>query len=202
VKVVPSNVSIELSPIRQKVVALITDVEGTPAAGFKVQSVKSSRDSITVSGADNLLKKIDTVRAHVVLLGTENHDITKPADIEILDQDGIEIEELNVDTQEEVEVSINIVEQQGSKDVGVKAKLTGAVTNGIVKKIEVDPAVISVYGSKEVLDKLDLVETEPIDLAELAESTTKKAKLVLPNGVSLAENQSAEVSVKVEIEKQ
>lgn len=201
VRITPSNINIELSPVRKKIFSLVTDIEGFPGRGFKVQSSRLSRDTVTVSGAENLLKKVDIVRAHVVLNGNERQNIVKPAEIQVLDNGGQVLGALKVEDQD-IELTLEIREVEATKEVGVRVKLVGALANGVVKKIEVSPAVISVAGSRDVLDKLEMLETEPIDLKDVTESMVKKVKLVLPNGVSGAGGQANEVTVKLEIEPQ
>ncbi len=68
-----------------------------------------------------------------------------------------------------------------------------------MKKITVVPSVITIAGSREALDAVDVISTEPIDLEKAPPAPAtfeKKVKLVLPTGVQV---QSGEREVTVSI---
>lgn len=200
VRVDPSEVKVALEPMRQKYVALALAVSGKPAVGFKVGSVKLSADSVIVKGASSALAKIASAKAEVVLNGAEKEDVVKAVKVKIYGRAGAEIEELQIESTD-IAASVAIVAEEGSKQVEIKAKLTGTLANGTVKTIEVLPAMVFISGSSEALAAIETVETEPIELAGASESFSKKAKLLLPAGVRLQEGQPQEAEVKVVIEK-
>ncbi|MEK9132822.1 MAG: CdaR family protein, partial [Patescibacteria group bacterium] len=199
-KIDPAEVEVELQPVRKKMVTLTVDVQGKPAKGYSLDSVKLKQSLVTVSGAETFLKKIASTRAQVILQGTETKNMTKKVQIVFYDENDLVLEGLTVE-EKDLEADVLITEVEGTKDVGVKASVSGAVVNGTVKKVEINPAVVSVTGSSENLGKLEVLETAPIDLKSATESFETKVKLVLPNGITLAPGQPLDVSVKVEIEK-
>lgn len=200
VKSQPAEIEVVIEPVRQKLVTVVAEVKGQPAKGFRVDLLKLSHETVAVKGAASLLTQISTAKALVALDGNETENISKKVIVKIFDASGTVLEELKI--EEEVSVRLTIVEVSNSKQVGVKAKITGAVVNGVVKRIEVSPGVISVKGTKEALSQLEIVETEAIDLNSAAASFEKKVRVVLPEGVILEEGEKGEVVVKVEIEKQ
>lgn len=199
----PSELDITLEPVREKLLALKLVVSGEPAKGFRLESSKLSQNTVTVSGAESWLKNIGEVRALVALTGTENEHETKDAVIKIYDRLGVEISGLKIKDQN-VSVDLNIIETSSTKDVGVHANFVGAIANGSIKKIEVEPGVMSVAGSRDALEKVEVIETEPIELKDVpasAQSYEKTVKVLLQQGVSVVAGGKAEVKVKLEIER-
>lgn len=201
VKTEPSEFLLVIEPVRQKLVNVLTEVKGQPGKGFRVDAVTLSSETVTVKGAASVLSKIASAKALITLDGTETENSTKKAVVKIYDATGVALDEFQIQ-EADFSALLSIVEVSNSKQVGVRAKIIGAVMNGVVKGIEVSPAVLSVKGTKEVLNRLEEIETEPIDLNNASVSFEKKARVVLPTGVTLEEGEIGEVMVKVEIEKQ
>lgn len=197
----PSEMEIELEPVKQKILFVTSEVSGEPAEGYKVSGVKILDDQIKVSGAESLLKKIGFAKAVVELNGNEKQNISKTGHVEIYDREGAVLESLNIE-EKEVSALVTIIEVEASKQVGVKPVIINSLSNGVIKKIETAPAVVSVVGMKEALLAVNMLVTENIDLKDVSASFEKKVKLVLPKEIKLAQGEPAEVTVKVEIEKQ
>lgn len=202
VKSDPAELALTIEPVRQKLVNLLPEVKGQPAKGFRVDAVRLSDAAVAVKGAASILAKISSAKAFIQLDGTEAENATKKAKIMIYDAAGIALDELKIDEAEDISAFLTIVEVSNSKQLGIKAVITGSVVNGVVKRIEVSPAVISVKGPREVLNKLEILETEPIDISKVDASFEKRVRLVLPVGVTLEEGEKVEAVVKVEITQQ
>ncbi|MBI4994160.1 hypothetical protein HZC21_00740 [Candidatus Peregrinibacteria bacterium] len=200
-KIEPAEVEIELESVEEKTIAVSSAVKGEPANGFELKSAKLSVQAITVSAASSVLKKIGQAKAEIKLRGTEEEDFEAEANVKVYDREGNILEGVFVKT-EDVKIAVKIIETESVKQVGIKANLVGEAENMTVKKVEVNPAVVLVQGQKEVLGKIEIIETEKIDLKGAQASFEKKVKIVLPTGVSLAEGEKAEVSVKVSVEKE
>lgn len=199
-KIEPAEVSVELSPVREKTISIKPIVKGEPAKGFKVELVKLERETIEVRGAENVLAKIGSAKAEVSLDGTERQTVDKIATFLIYDKEGATLADLEI-KQKELKAKVTIVEVETTRSVGVQAKIIGSVTNGVIKSITVEPAVLILKGKRETVDKIVVIETEIIDLRRVEESFERKVKVTMPAEVTLAEGQNAVVTVKVEIEK-
>lgn len=205
-KIEPSEVEVELEPVEEKIVSLEASVKGEPAHGFSIKSSKLSSSVVTVSGAQSVLKRIANVKAEVKLDGTEDKDQEKSATVKIYDRDGKILEGVDVKT-EDISIFLKIIEIESFKQVGIRADLavapdeSGSTGGVVVKNVVIDPLVINVKGLKEALNKLEILSTEKIDMKGISASFEKKVKIILPDGVSLAEGEKGEVIVKVEIEK-
>lgn len=211
-KIEPGEMEIELESVEEKVVSLEASIKGDVAHGYSVKSSRLSAPFATVSGAQSVLKRIANVKAEVKLDGTEDKDQEKTATVKVYDRDGKVLEGIEVKT-ENIFVFLKIIEIESFKQVGVRADLagttdesltpdsSGAIKNIVVKNVVVNPLVINVKGLKEALSKLEILSTEKIDMKGISASFEKKVKVILPAGVSFAEGEKGEVTVKVEIEK-
>lgn len=200
IRVEPSEVELELEPVREKIVSVTPKVKGRLASGFRMESIKLLHETVTVFGAESLLKKIARGEVEIELSETEEESVAKKGTVKILGESGVLLEGLSIEPAL-IDAIITVSEVEGIKQVGVRAKITGALANGIVKKIEVAPAVISVTGSPDALGVLEVILTEEIALENFPPSGEKKVRLVLPEGVKLEDGEKGEVGVRVEIEK-
>lgn len=198
-QVVPSEVEIELEPVREKFVSLSAEVMGRPARGYKVQNVVLSKTQVKVKGAQSVLARISGAKAQIFMLGAETENVTKQVQVKIFDSRSVFLEGVEVQDGD-IEAVLTIVEVETTRQIGVKPKISGALSNGAVKSIAVAPAVVEVSGRRESLEALSWIETEPLDLAGISASAERRLGLVLPDGISLAQGQSDEVMVRIEIE--
>lgn len=199
VSAAPSEIEITLEPVRQKAVALTAEISGEPANGFRVSGNRLSKNTISVEGAESVLKQIASAKAQVNLDGNERQNVTKPTTVIVYDRAGAPLEGVKIDDNE-IEIFLTIVEVESAKQIGIRPKITGAVSNGTVRNIQVDPAVVSIIGMREVLDRIEFLETEPVDLKDVSGNILEKTvRIVLPEEISLAQGEKNEVKVRVEI---
>lgn len=199
-RVTPSEMDVRLEPVREKLVTLKLVVQGAPPRGFRVESSKLSRESVTISGAESVLKTIAEAKASVALDGTERSEVTKKPVIQFFNIEKQVVSGIKI-VGEEPEVLISVTQSEVEKTVGVKPIFTGALVDQVLKKVSVEPAVLVITGSPEVLEKIETLDTPKIDLSGVNGSFERRVKVVLPAAVKLLVGQKAEVLVKVEVEK-
>lgn len=200
-KVEPREVEIDLEPVKQKLVRLTQKVSGAPAKGFRLDAVTLQPATVTVSGAESILKSITRADAVIRLGGGEQISVNIPnIHLDFFDAAGVLLE--GISSKEDVSALLTIVGTQISREVGVKAIIKGSVKNGVVKSVVVEPAVVNLLGEKAVLDTIMVIPTEDISIKTANVSFQKVVKLVLPPGVSLAPGTPNEVKVEVNIEAQ
>lgn len=207
VRTEPAKIEIELEPVREKNVTLLYEVSGKPADGFEVEESniveKGSavpKYKTTIIGAQSVIAKVRSVVAKVSLKGTEKADVKKNIEeITVVDDDGNYLEGVEI-KQKNLQVAFTIRETENPKKVGINPIFPSRL-HLLIGKTEVEPAAVLIVAEKEVLSKIEVIETEEISFPEdvAAGIIEKKAKLVLPEGVKLAQGQSEEVSVKVEV---
>lgn len=199
VRIEPDEIKVDLQPVRQKIVNLQLEVIGEVAKGFRLESAELEHKTVTVSGAQELLKTLGSAKVEIRLSGSENANFSREGSVKIFDKNGNVLESV-IPQQKEVNVNFVIVEAESVKQLGVRARVIGSMHGAAVKSIEVEPAVLFVVGEREILNALEFIETEEIDLNGADKSFVSQAKIVLPEGVRLEEGQGSEVEVRVEVE--
>ena len=93
------------------------------------------------------------------------------------------------------------LDQEGEKQVPVKANLQGAVPEGYeVDKVECTPASVLLQGPRQRLDEVSAVRTEPIDLEDRVRSFKKlKMPVVLPGENWVGRISPSNVAVEITI---
>jgi YbbR domain-containing protein len=91
-------------------------------------------------------------------------------------------------------------EKRGRKAVGVRAEIEGTPAPGFhVAGVEIVPEKVWLEGARSQVMRLNEVVTESIDIAGLAASATRDARLVLAGGTVWAEdNAPVQVSIRIE----
>ena len=96
-----------------------------------------------------------------------------------------------------VQADVQLARGLTKKVVSIKAVTAGAMHKGLVLSgVKVDPVKIEIAGNEETLAQITSVDTEPVNLSDIGKSTTRKTKLVLPEGVTVT---NREVTVYLDI---
>lgn len=165
--------------------------------------VQDKFNSIEVSGPVTELEKIHSVKAVV-----DNREAIKKASsytakLKFYDKDGKEITDTSLYTYSEEEIKVNIF-VYAKKKVKLVPVIEGNISVPAGKSIVPNLSMnsINVYGSPEIIEKLQDIKLQTIVLSD--ESGINKehiVKLILPSGVHIDESihGSDEISVKVTI---
>ncbi|MBI2453658.1 hypothetical protein HYV58_00590 [Candidatus Peregrinibacteria bacterium] len=200
VRVEPKEVTVILEPVRTKTVFLELEVAGKPAPGFRVASAVPAQQTVSVSGAENQLKKIASVKVLLKLTGQEKEDFSRDLAVAFYDHDQNSLEALKL-PYPEVEVRVRIVETEAVKQVGIVPRFTSEPGAAPIKKVWIEPSIISVTGKREVLEKIDAIDTEPLKLADWQGDGARSARVIFPEGVGLKNGEEGKVKVHVEFQK-
>jgi YbbR domain-containing protein len=123
---------------------------------------------------------------------------------------GVAVYEVDVDTIEHPNGSSFVgyspsriqvrFEKRGRKAVGVRAEVAGTPAPGFhLAGVEVLPAKVWLEGARSQVMRLTEVATESIDIAGLAASEKREARLVLGGGTVWAEqNEPVQVEIRIE----
>lgn len=83
------------------------------------------------------------------------------------------------------------------KSVPVKV-ITKGQSSGTFKIGDVSPSTVKIMGDENVINGISYIETEPLDLSNIRETSTKKLSLILPQGIEILDG-SQNVDVKVTV---
>lgn len=194
----PNQVSFTLEAFEVRIIPLRFDITGEPAPGFTKGATIVSDSRVTISGRRSLVDQVD--EAVIILDMTDAQaDIEADRPIVLLDAGGTPISDLTI---EPVTVTIQqLIERPSTyREVTVKVVTTGQPADGYrLTNITAFPQVVTVFSSNPQLvrEMPGFVETNPISLTSVTNDIERRVSLVLPEGVSVAGEQSVLVQISI-----
>ena len=207
IDITPKNLSVIVEEKKtQEFVVNVTRGDTKPAKGYEVGVLSSNPEKVKITGPTSLINKIDKVSAYI---SVENatQDVTREVELAIVDKNG---EQLNNKQLSYLNVPKVTVTAKLWKvvSVNVDAGYKGSPAEGYyVEHIETIPDSISVTGSEEALGNLGFVNGRRtisagnIDITGMKADYEEKIDMtqMLPDGISLTSDSSADVWVRVSI---
>ncbi len=196
-KTEPSTVHVVLEPVTQKSVKVKTTVSGNPAKGYSVGDIQVSPATVKISGGKSLLEGITSISAPIQLSGNESATYKQNITLKLPDTVS-SLKSVTLDP-EQVTVEVAINQEMQQKTVLVKPDLQGSIDLTVMsKKMVVTPETIIIQGKAEDINALDSIQTEPVSLDTLKNSSLPvKANLILPDGISLPDSQPNSVTISL-----
>lgn len=207
IEVTPKNLSVIVEEKKtQEFVVTVTRGETKPAKGYEVGELSSNPEKVKITGPTSLINKIDKVSAYISV-DNITEDVSKEVELSIVDKNG---EQLNSTQLSYLNVPKVTVSAKLWKvvTVNVNAGYFGSPASGYyVENVETIPNSISVTGSEEALSKLEFVNGRRtisagnIDISGKTEDYEEKINMsqMLPEGISLVSDASADVWVRISI---
>ena len=198
VKIDPEVVEVELEALVAREFPIDLAITGEPALGYRAGSAQLDPVSVTVTGPESIVAKVDRVTARVDI-SNSNDTIRRNLVVEPKDASGQTVGELTVaPALVDFTLSVNLL--GGYRNVVVKVLTTGDVDEGYwLTNINVTPPNVTVFSTDPQLvnDLPGFVETNPIDMSGLSDDTDIRATLNLPQGVTLAGDVSVLVRLSI-----
>jgi YbbR domain-containing protein len=164
--------------------------------GYSVEKPIMKPSVVQVTGAKEAIDNISFVEARVDLQNASD-TIKQESKVAAYDQNGnvvdVEIEPAVV------EVTVPITSP--SKVVPFKINRKGILKGGLsIVSIESIPSEVTIYGSKDSLEKIDMIDGINIDLDNISDDTVLEIPVPKPDGVKKVSPEK--IKVKIDIEKQ
>lgn len=161
---------------------------------FRYDGATAEPSTIIVTGAESLLKKVDKVRAYLNLSDLESQSSVR-ASIELIDKNGAPVQGVRPST-DTVVIRAIIAARPPRRSLLIQPVWQGSPEFGTtIADYQFTPAQVSVEGPADVLANLSVINTKPINIEGLNQTTTLQAELDLPLGVRLTN--PSPISVKV-----
>lgn len=144
-----------------------------------VDTITLQRSSVNISGPRVLTEQVDHIKATVQVDSKDNYKLTQRVKLVPIGANGKEVKGVNLDIKE-INAEVTLLEE---KDVPINIQLRDEQTD--VKRYELSPEVITIKGKKEVLDKINYINTQKVDSNTIGVS--KKVNLIMPEGVTTDE---------------
>lgn len=168
VEIEPESIYLEFDERVQKTVPVRVDTTGAPAQGYKVQALTTSPASVTISGAERFLERVESVSTREVDLS--GRKASYRAQVPLV---GDSFQFVGPET---VTVEVSLVEELESRQflaIPVAIRPGPGLTEEAAKGFRVEPGTVKVtlYGSHSAIAALDpaalevFVELEPADVS-------------------------------------
>lgn len=161
----------------------IETIGNLPSDHLILTSKKASPEKITLKGASSQVSKVKKAKV-VVDASTITKDTNLNLPVQLEDENGELVEGVEL-SQGFINVSLSI---NSTKEVPIKLKTTGNPPEGInISKYTFSQERVSIVGAKETLDSINSIDTKPIDLTQIKETTNINIDLDLPEGIFLSD---------------
>ena len=174
---------------------------GKPADGFEVGSMTVSPDIVSVSGPADIVSTIESAVVQVDVSGQVD-DFEKNLVPKYYTKAGQEIETASLEfSTESVKVAVDMCSVQ---EVKIAVETRGKLSEGMeLESITTSPETIRLKGQPDVINSITTI-TIPGDVIDLSKldgdlETTVDIMSYLPEGQTLADNVSSQVTVKVSV---
>lgn len=196
-EVIPDTVEVELKALFSKSVPLDVVMEGAPPLGYEAGVARADAETVLVTGTQDKVAAVDKVVATIDLTA-RTQDAKQAVRLEALDAQERPVDKVTLDPSV-VNVSVEIAQTEFSRALAVTPELTGAPAEGYdVVDVQVDPAVITVFGPSSFIAEAATIRTQPIDISDSTEDVVKTVALDLPPEVSVSGGTSVTVTVQIE----
>jgi YbbR domain-containing protein len=186
----PQMVQVSLDYQESKKVPVKVVLQGTPAPGFMTLDPEVTPGVVTVTGPSGQLAMLQNVQAVVNAAGV-NTNITTEVPLQVA-----EPSDMLVLNPQQAAVVVPVTTSGVVKDTPVKADISGTPgQNQEVKSVMVDPTMVELTGSPDMLSGLLSVSTQPVDVTGATGQVIKSVALALPQGVSMVNQEQVQVTV-------
>ncbi len=199
VSINPSHLDVRLEALKSKKlpVNIVIDKPLT-AADYLMLTPRLEPEEIIVFGPPAHLDEIASAFISLDLANiTESVSVSLPIQLK---NNGGAIINRSFDMEPSfINVFIPVVAKKPERILPINVPILGTPAPGYqISRIVLEPAQIKAYGDMQLLLDLRALETVPVDITNAKGDFTKKADLILPAGVSVAENKSINVSLIIE----
>ncbi|MBM7663184.1 YbbR domain-containing protein [Bacillus mesophilus] len=190
----PTFVTVTIHERVEKEFSVEVDYINELEEGYTLDEAIISPKNVKVVGAKDQVDRIALVKAIVDLQGA-SEKIDTEATVAVYDSDG---NRLSVEVEPEV-VSVEVNILSPNKIVPISFISQGNVEDGFsVVAIETPINELTIFGPKEVIDKIEAIENIEVDVSGVVADTTLNVEIPIPKGVEDLVPKTVPVVVKVE----
>ncbi|MPQ43329.1 CdaR family protein [Clostridium tarantellae] len=186
------RVNIVLDDYSEKTLPIESKVKILTVQGIYIDKVIINPTTATISGAQEQLDKVKKLMVDGKIENVEKDmDIALP--IKAVDENGDVIKDIKISP---TTAKLSLTVKKG-KQVPVNVITKGEPGEGLaIKSIIPDINKVELLGDEEILNKINQVDTEPIDLSTLADNSEVTAVLKIPSDTTVASGIN-QVKVKI-----
>lgn len=196
------NMQVSVEDLKSSQFVITANYDGIPAGGCAVGEVAVTPNVITIKGAESVVSRISSVVATINVNGmsTDIRDQVVPV---LYDENGVMIPADNLSfNQDKVTITAKI---ENKKEIPIDLEVSGTPAEGYAYTGAVcTPETLVVQGDTAALSSINslLIPGEALDITGARTDFSKTIDITqyLPEGVTLVDNDAAEVVVSVRME--
>lgn len=195
----PREISINVDKVAEKQVPVKIALMGQTAHGYSSFKATVKPSHVVLRGPQDILKNIVEARVDVNLDDAKaNLELNLP--MKVQDQRGNTYSTENLKMNPEtVEVFVPVLKDTPSKTVPIKSVFRGKpASNYQISRTILEPETVKILGQFDNLENINYINTEPIDIENISENTTKEVDLRIPEGLSTLYEAKVKVMIQVE----
>ena len=194
----PESVTITLEEVISKDYMVKLEVNGEPAVGYQAGVAARKPSVVTVTGPESLLSQVESVGS-TLDISDADETIRVNLPLRAVDTQGEIVPGVTI-TPATVEVTQPITLLGGYRNMVVKVVTVGRVAVGYkMTNVSVSPPNVVVFSTDpQLVNNLpSFIETEPLDITGADDDIEALLSLVLPEGVSVVEDDKVLVQVNI-----
>lgn len=183
----PSAVSIYVDKSDSKSVDVKAEIKsgGTTDLSVKIEQLVPSVESVKVTGPKEALDRISHAAVDIYLAGFIDNTVEWTGELYLVDVNGARYS--NPYVKIDVTSVKVMVEVNKYKKVPIKVVYSGADAAELGYDVALSVQSVEIRGNRDIVDKIDFIETEPVDLSEVSSKTTLSVPLIPEAGVEFTD---------------
>lgn len=193
----PRQITVTLEPLLTQQIAVVPMVTEPPPTGFEWDITAMDETQVLVSGAATRVQRVAAIQAPVDLADRRTNFETDVRVVPV-DVDGNIVTDVEVEPQI-IQMDIQIALLEGVREVPVVPNIRSTTIPDGYNLVTYTSEPLTVVVSGDLSRIPDVLETEPISLADRTEDFEATVPIVLPDGrlFILSEQQNVQVSISI-----
>ncbi|MGD8553616.1 MAG: CdaR family protein [Anaerolineales bacterium] len=199
----PASVSVTLEPLATKQVDVRVILTGEPGADYAADEPDLELDEITLEGPRSAVDEVESAQVRIDL-NNRQRSIDQQFPLFPVNAEGDPVEGVEMQ-QDTIRVQLQITKRENIRRLVVVPIVEGREeleNSGYYRltRISVEPTEVAVFSEDPLaLESLPgFLQTEPLNIADLTENTTRTVSLDLPDQFALVGVQSVDITVEIE----
>jgi YbbR domain-containing protein len=190
----PKTIYFVLDSVVEKQVPVTVEFQGNLVAQYRVLKPVIEPEMVTIAGPSKIVSLVSHAVALVDVEGKQN-DFQSVVTYSVVNEIGDEVLGVShAPSTVRVNAAVELM-----KEVQVEAVLSGSLLEGYaLSGVQSIPDTILIQGDAEIVKLIERVETMPIDISLLSQTTEREVTLNLPEGIHPANGDRIVARIEIE----
>lgn len=155
------------------------EIEGNSKDKIDIVELENEKDELLISGPRSLVQQVSSIKT---VLNTDNRieDYETTLKLSAVDKRGNVVKGVELETTS-IKAKIILLKE---KNVPINIQFTGESDPDVnLKDYKLSQSTVAIKGKKGDIDKIDYINTQPVNLSEITQSISKEINLEIPSGI-------------------